>query len=83
MVVGIIDHETGTRDIRRFGGLMHLMPVSFTLTVIGGFAMAGLPPFNGFLSKEMFFTAVLSASNMTVFHMGTIGFCSSAYCLDC
>ena len=68
MVVGIIDHETGTRDIRRLGGLMHLMPISFTLTVIGSFAMAGIPPFNGFLSKEMFFTAVLNASKMTVFH---------------
>ena len=68
MVVGIIDHETGTRDIRRLGGLMHLMPISFTLTVIGSFAMAGIPPFNGFLSKEMFFTAVLNASQMTVFN---------------
>jgi multicomponent Na+:H+ antiporter subunit A len=73
MVVGIIDHETGTRDIRRLGNLMHLMPISFTLTVIGGFAMAGLPPFNGFLSKEMFFTAVLNASQMDVFNAGYIG----------
>jgi multicomponent Na+:H+ antiporter subunit A len=73
MVVGIIDHETGTRDIRRLGGLMHSMPISFTLTVIGGFAMAGLPPFNGFLSKEMFFTAVLNASRMNVFNASSIG----------
>ncbi|THE10561.1 Na+/H+ antiporter subunit A [Bacillus timonensis] len=73
MVVGIIDHETGTRDIRRLGGLIHLMPISFTLTVIGGFSMAGLPPFNGFLSKEMFFAAVNNAANMEFFHMGTIG----------
>ena len=41
MVVGIIDHETGTRDIRKLGGLMTLMPISFTLTIIGSFAMAG------------------------------------------
>ncbi|MEH7225531.1 Na+/H+ antiporter subunit A [Bacillus sp. JJ1566] len=73
MVVGIIDHETGTRDIRRLGGLIHLMPISFTLTVIGGFSMAGLPPFNGFLSKEMFFAAVNNAARMDFFHMGTIG----------
>ncbi|MDR4887692.1 Na+/H+ antiporter subunit A [Fredinandcohnia sp. QZ13] len=73
MVVGIIDHETGTRDIRRLGGLIHLMPISFTLTVIGGFSMAGLPPFNGFLSKEMFFAAVNNAAKMDFFHMGTIG----------
>lgn len=74
MVVGIIDHETGTRDIRRLGGLMSLMPLSFTLMVIGSFAMAGLPPFNGFLSKEMFFTAMLNASEMSIFNMDTIGF---------
>ncbi|MCM3693449.1 Na+/H+ antiporter subunit A [Neobacillus niacini] len=73
MVVGIIDHETGTRDIRRLGGLMHLMPISFTLTVIGSFAMAGLPPFNGFLSKEMFFTAVLNVSTMSVFNADALG----------
>jgi multicomponent Na+:H+ antiporter subunit A len=73
MVVGIIDHETGTRDIRRLGGLMSLMPISFTLAVIGSFAMAGLPPFNGFLSKEMFFTAVLNASQMEIFNVGFIG----------
>ena len=73
MVVGIIDHETGTRDIRRLGGLMYLMPISFTLTIIGGFSMAGLPPFNGFLSKEMFLTAVIEASKMGIFHMDSIG----------
>lgn len=73
MVVGIIDHETGTRDIRRLGGLMHLMPISFTLTVIGGFSMAGLPPFNGFLSKELFFTAVLRAAKMPSFQMESVG----------
>lgn len=73
MVVGIIDHETGTRDIRKLGGLMQIMPVSFTLAMIGAFAMAGLPPFNGFLSKEMFFTAMLDASRLQVFNMNTIG----------
>jgi len=61
MVIGILDHETGTRDIRKLGGLLSLMPVSFTLTIIGGLSMAGLPPFSGFLSKEMFFTGVLTA----------------------
>lgn len=72
MVVGIIDHETGTRDIRRLGGLMHIMPISFTLTIIGSFSMAGLPPFNGFLSKEMFFTAVLNVGNIDFYHIGNL-----------
>ncbi|WP_156324542.1 Na+/H+ antiporter subunit A [Bacillus sp. FJAT-27245] len=73
MVVGIIDHETGTRDIRKLGGLMQIMPVSFTLAVIGAFSMAGLPPFNGFLSKEMFFAAMVDASRLQIFNMDTLG----------
>lgn len=59
MMVGILDHETGTRDIRKLGGILHLMPISFTLTMIGAFSMAGLPPFSGFISKEMFFTSLV------------------------
>lgn len=62
MVIGILDHELGTRDIRKLGGLMSYMPISFTLTIVGAFSMAGLPPFSGFLSKEMFFTGVLTAA---------------------
>ncbi|WP_050184217.1 Na+/H+ antiporter subunit A [Domibacillus robiginosus] len=73
MVVGIIDHEVGTRDIRKLGGLLSFMPVTFTLAVISGFSMAGLPPFNGFLSKEMFFTAALQAGSMDIFSMDTWG----------
>ena len=73
MVVGIIDHETGTRDIRRLGGLMQIMPITFTLMCIGSFAMAGLPPFSGFLSKEMFFTAVINAMQMFSFNMESVG----------
>ncbi|XID94552.1 Na+/H+ antiporter subunit A [Paenibacillaceae bacterium WGS1546] len=60
MMIGILDHETGTRDIRRLSGLIRVMPVTFVITTIGAFSMAGLPPFGGFLSKEMFFTGVLS-----------------------
>lgn len=73
MVVGIIDHETGTRDIRKLGGLMSLMPVTFTLAVIGSFSMAGLPPFSGFLSKELFFTGVLSVARLDIFRLETLG----------
>ena len=72
MVVGIVDHQVGTRDIRRLGGLMSLMPVTFTIAVIGSFSMAGLPPFNGFLSKEMFFESVLNVRNLDIFAMGPL-----------
>ena len=73
MVVGIVDHETGTRDIRRLGGLMTVMPITFTIAIIGSLSMAGLPPFNGFLSKQMFFTAVLNARELGLFNMQTWG----------
>ena len=50
---GIIDHETGTRDIRRLGGLLALMPITSVLSLIAAASMAGIPLLNGFLSKEM------------------------------
>jgi multicomponent K+:H+ antiporter subunit A len=53
MTAGIVDHETHTRDLKRLGGLRHLMPVTFTIAGIAALSMAGIPPFNGFLSKEM------------------------------
>ncbi|SEA95848.1 multicomponent Na+:H+ antiporter subunit A [Thalassobacillus cyri] len=61
MVAGIVDHETGSRDIRKLGGLMTFMPITATLAVLATFSMAGFPlPFlNGFYSKEMFFGATL------------------------
>ncbi|WP_066248264.1 Na+/H+ antiporter subunit A [Neobacillus drentensis] len=73
MVAGIVDHETGTRDIRKLGGLMYFMPITFTIAIIGTFSMAGLPPFNGFLSKEMFFTAMVRVLEIGIFNLETWG----------
>jgi multicomponent K+:H+ antiporter subunit A len=53
MTAGIVDHEAHTRDLRRLGGLRVLMPVTFGIAAIASLSMAGLPPFNGFLSKEL------------------------------
>ncbi|ABM36838.1 monovalent cation/H+ antiporter subunit A [Polaromonas naphthalenivorans] len=55
MAAGILDHESGTRDIRRLSGLRTMMPVTATLAMVASAAMAGVPLLNGFLSKEMFF----------------------------
>jgi multicomponent K+:H+ antiporter subunit A len=52
MSAGIIDHETGTRDIRKLGGLRKQMPVMFGIVSIAALSMAGLPPLFGFLAKE-------------------------------
>ncbi|MEA9588517.1 monovalent cation/H+ antiporter subunit A [Xanthomonas sp. WHRI 10064A] len=59
MAAGIIDHETGTRDMRRLGNLRRLMPFTSALAIIASLAMAGIPLLNGFLSKEMFFAVAL------------------------
>lgn len=59
MAAGIIDHETGTRDMRRINGMMKYMPHTAVLAMIASLAMAGVPLLNGFLSKEMFFAETL------------------------
>ena len=53
MSAGIVDHETHTRDIKRLGGLRHLMPITTVIASLAALSMAGIPLLNGFLSKEM------------------------------
>ena len=60
MIAGIIDHETGTRDLRKLSGVWQLLPFTATLAMITAASMAGVPLTNGFLSKEMFFTELLA-----------------------
>jgi multicomponent K+:H+ antiporter subunit A len=55
MAAGIIDHEAGTRDMRKLNGLWKYMPYTAVLAMVASAAMAGVPLLNGFLSKEMFF----------------------------
>ncbi|WP_105993649.1 MULTISPECIES: Na+/H+ antiporter subunit A [Staphylococcus] len=73
MIAGIVDHETGTRDVRKLGGLMTVMPISFTITVISALSMAGVPPFNGFLSKESFLEAMINVTHAGIFSLNTLG----------
>ena len=67
MVAGIIDHETGTRDMRKINGLIKYMPHTAALAIIASFAMAGVPLLNGFLSKEMFFAEAVTASQASMY----------------
>jgi len=62
MAAGIIDHECGTRDMRRLHGLMRHLPWTGSLAIVAAAAMAGVPLLNGFLSKEMFFAETLAVS---------------------
>lgn len=60
MAAGIIDHETGTRDLGRLRGLRRYLPWTAALAGVASLAMAGVPLLNGFLSKEMFFGETLA-----------------------
>nr|WP_312230101.1 monovalent cation/H+ antiporter subunit A [Pseudomonas sp.] len=68
MAAGIIDHETGSRDMRRIAGLWKYMPHTAVLAMVAASAMAGVPLLNGFLSKEMFFTETLNQDLLGIFN---------------
>jgi multicomponent K+:H+ antiporter subunit A len=53
MSAGIVEHESGTRDIRRLGGLAKVMPITALVATLAAASMAGLPPLGGFISKEL------------------------------
>ncbi|MEH6520869.1 monovalent cation/H+ antiporter subunit A [Sulfitobacter sp.] len=85
MSAGIIDHETHTRDIRRLGGLRHLMPITFVIATLAALSMAGIPLLNGFLSKELMleqaYHTVLGDNHWVVPTLAVIGsLFSAAYC---
>lgn len=63
MAAGIIDHETGTRDMRHLRGLYKALPYTSTLAIVASAAMAGVPFLNGFISKEMFFAEALGVGS--------------------
>lgn len=67
MAAGVVDHETGTRDLGRLSGLYRSMPITATLAMVAAASMAGVPLLNGFISKEMFFaeTTFVSADIYT------------------
>jgi len=67
MSAGIIDHECGTRDMRRLGNLRRYLPWTSALAIVASLAMAGIPLLNGFLSKEMFFAEALDAGERNGF----------------
>lgn len=70
MAAGIVDHETGTRDLQRLSGLSRAMPITATLAAVAAAAMAGVPLLNGFLSKEMFFAETIFAGHSAWLRIG-------------
>src|SRR5690606_9511305 len=84
MAAGIIDHESGTRDMRLLRGLRRTLPFTATLAIIASGAMAGVPLLNGFLSKEMFFAEAIMVGDAddwwmsaAAVAMGIFGVCYS------
>ncbi len=70
MAAGIVDHEAGTRDLRRLNGLASTMPITATVATVAAAAMAGVPLLNGFLSKEMFFAEAIFAGEGPLLRIG-------------
>lgn len=87
MMVGVVDHATDTRDLRRFPPkLYRRMPFSFAVMALGCASMAGIPPMLGFVSKEAIFAALLggpeaSWTGWVAFLVATVGsVLTFAYC---
>ena len=64
LLVGVIEHESHTRQIDEIAPLRKKMPVTYTLLALATLSMAGVPPFGGFVSKELFLEHVLSLGAM-------------------
>ncbi|SOD89209.1 hydrogen gas-evolving membrane-bound hydrogenase subunit E [Caenispirillum bisanense] len=64
MVVGILDHEAGTRDKRLLGGLLRAMPLTAAAAALAAMSMGGFPPFLGFIGKELKYEGALALTAM-------------------
>ncbi|MDH5375986.1 MAG: NADH-quinone oxidoreductase subunit L [Candidatus Bathyarchaeota archaeon] len=66
MCAGAIIHQTGTRNIRRLGGLADKMPITCAASLIGALSLAGTPPLNGFWSEWMIFSGGISSGKILI-----------------
>lgn len=64
MIAGLIDKSTGTRDLRKLGGLFRVMPFTAVAAIVSLLSMAGLPPMIGFIGKELIYEAKLALPEM-------------------
>ena len=66
MIAGAVEHQSGTRDTNKLGGLVKYMPYTALFAMIASASMAGVPLLNGFLSKEMFFEEAINVSQISM-----------------
>jgi NADH-quinone oxidoreductase subunit L len=59
LTAGVVEKQTGTTDLEKLGGLARKMPVTFACFLIMAVSISGLPPFNGFFSKELVYDGAL------------------------
>ena len=60
MVIGAVDHQTGSRDIRKIRGIGKMMPITATAACMAALSMAGFPLFLGFIGKEIMYKGALT-----------------------
>ncbi|MEJ6392632.1 putative monovalent cation/H+ antiporter subunit A [Gymnodinialimonas sp. 2305UL16-5] len=72
LMIGIVDHGAGTRDVDKLRGLARKMPITFFAGALAAISMAGLPPFVGFIGKEFLYKAGLEAEVAATWIVGTI-----------
>jgi NADH-quinone oxidoreductase subunit M len=66
MCAGVIIHQTGTRNIKKLGGLAGKMPITCIASLIGALSLAGTPPLNGFWSEWMIFSGGISSGKILI-----------------
>jgi multicomponent Na+:H+ antiporter subunit A len=66
LTAGAVEHETHTRDLRELGGLKTAMPVTALAATFAALSMTGLPPFGGFISKELFYESLLTRDTLSL-----------------
>ena len=79
LAAGSVIHAMHSNDIWDAGGLRKKMPITATVFIIGSLAIAGVPPFAGFWSKEEVLMAAYSSGHMPLFIMGEIGALMTAF----
>ncbi len=67
LCAGVVMHATHTLDLKQLGGLRKEMPLTFMVSIIGAFSLAGIPPFSGFWSKDTIFESIILAHNIPLF----------------
>lgn len=72
LMIGIVDNQTGTRDVAHLRGLARKMPITFFAGALAAISMAGIPPFVGFIGKEFLYKAGLEADTASLWITGTI-----------